>query len=472
MSGDDPRPGEPRAVERGVRRELSGWGNRPRSVARVVPPQAAEPNDRGMLARGLGRSYGDAALNAGGTVVDMTATAGLQAFDAERGAVRAEAGMSLADLLRVGLPFGWFPPVTPGTRHVTLGGALACDVHGKNHHVDGSFAHHVERFGLLDDEGIRRDVTPTDAAFAATAGGMGLTGIVADLTLRLTRVGSAWMRVRTERTPDLDTTMERMAVLDRGARYAVAWVDLLAPGRSLGRGVLTTGDHAEPDEVPARARRRPLAADHEARLAVPPVVPSGLLTAAAVRGFNELYWRRAPSTPVTRPEPIGAFFYPLDVVDRWNRVYGPAGFVQYQFVVPTGAEQTVRAVVAALARARIPSFLAVLKRFGPGTGMLSFPIEGWTLALDVPAGVAGLPDLLDRFDEQVAGAGGRVYLAKDGRLRPELLAAMYPDLDRWRAVRDQLDPGRRMRSDLARRLRLLDDEEVPVRGPGAGKEQV
>ena len=458
----DPTPSGPPTL-------LSGWGRRPRSSAVVLPATdlpgsgsaaiaGSRGGARGVLARGLGRSYGDAALNAGGVVIDMTRAARLLGFDAERGVIRAEAGFSIAELLRTALPHGWFPPVTPGTRHVTLGGALASDVHGKNHHVDGSFSRHVETFSLLDGEGNLQRITPGHEAFAATAGGMGLTGVVTELTLRLTPAESAWMRVRTERTADLDDTMVRMAELDRTARYTVAWVDLLAPGAALGRGVITSGEHALRDELSGRARRQPLVASHDARLSVPPVVPSGLLSPPAVRAFNEAYWRLAPASPRTRPEAIGGFFYPLDVLDRWNNLYGSAGFVQYQFVVPFGAEDTVHAIAAQLAAARCPSFLAVLKRFGPSTGMLSFPVPGWTLALDVPAGVDGLAGLLDRFDEQVATAGGRVYLAKDARMRPELLPVMYPELGRWREVRRRLDPNRRLRSDLARRLRLLEDE--------------
>lgn len=411
---------------------------------------------RGLIARGLGRSYGDAAQNAGGTVVDMTALTRVTAIDLAAGTVTAGAGLSLDALMRIVLPLGFFVPVTPGTRYVTLGGALASDIHGKNHHVDGSFSDHVLAFDLMTGTGEIITVTPGGApdAFAATAGGMGLSGIVTAVTLRLLPVATSRMRVDTERVGGLDELMGRMAARDDDYRYSVAWIDTLARGASMGRAVLTRGDHAAPDELPAKAARDPLRFAPHPRLVAPDVFPSRALNRLSVRAFNELWYRRAPVRH-TGLESIATFFHPLDGVGDWNRVYGPRGFVQYQFVVPFGAEETVRTAVTRLSDARCPSFLAVLKRFGPGNGHpLSFPAPGWTLALDIPAGLPGLVGLLDGLDELVAGAGGRVYLSKDSRLRPDLLAAMYPGLDRWRELRAKLDPTGVFVSDLARRLAL------------------
>jgi decaprenylphospho-beta-D-ribofuranose 2-oxidase len=440
---------------------LTGWGRTaPTSAALLRPEDPAalaqaltSAGARGAIARGLGRAYGDAAQNAGGTVIDTTGLRAVRAFDRERGVLTAGAGLSLGDLARVALPHGWFSPVMPGTAHVTLGGALAADVHGKNHHADGAFSAHVESFELVTPDGERRTVTREGDGelFSATAGGMGLTGIVTELTVRLARVESDRVVVDTERARDLDDVMDRMEREDARYRHSVAWVDCLER-RRLGRSVLIRGNHASAAE--AGAGSRAAYAGRRGPLGVPPGVPGGLLNAASVRAFNELYYRRAPREERGRLEPLDVFFHPLDGVRDWNRLYGPRGLLQYQCVVPFGAEAVLRAILERLAGDRRPAFLAVLKRFGPGHGMLSFPAPGWTLAVDLPAGDPTLGPVLDDFDRAVAEAGGRIYLAKDSRVEPERLAAMYPDLPRWRAVRDAIDPERRLRSDLARRLGL------------------
>ncbi len=444
------------------RRVLRGWGRTAPTGADVVAPVGVDDvrsivrdaGDRGVVARGLGRAYGDAATNAGGTVLDATVLRGVDAFDATAGTVTAEAGLSLDDLMRLVVPHGWFPHVTPGTRQVTLGGALAADVHGKNHHVDGSFAAGVRWFDLEAPAWSGR-VEPGTDVFDATAGGMGLTGVVTRLCMALRPIESARMLVETERATDLDDLLARMEGRDEDFRYSVAWIDLLARGRALGRGVLTRGDHAPLGALPGTARAAALDFDPVEPIGAPRWVPSGLLNVATVRAFNEAWYRRAPRHRTGELQGISAFFHPLDAVRGWNRIYGPAGFLQYQFVVPPHEPGLLRRVVEDLARASTPSFLAVLKRFGPGgSGHLSFPAPGWTLALDIPVGVAGLERRLRRYDEAVAAVGGRVYLAKDSRLRADVLPAMYPRLDEWRRVRDRLDPDRRLTSDLDRRLDL------------------
>ena len=446
----------------GEERLLSGWGRTAPSRATVSRADAVEDVERvlseggarGVLARGLGRAYGDAAQNAGGLVVDMT---GLRAFhdvDVANGRVTVDAGVSLDELIAALLPLGWFPRVVPGTRYVTVGGAIASDIHGKNHHVEGGFCDHVESLELLTPAGERVLAAPGDDVFRATAGGMGLTGVVLRATLRLMRVQTSWVREDVERARDLDDAMARMEAGDDGYRYSVAWIDCLARGASLGRSVLMRGDHAGLDDLEGRRAERPLAPPPRARLAAPPWAPNGLLRRSTVAAFNEVYFRRAPRMERGRLVALQPFFFPLDAVRGWNRMYGSRGFLQYQFVVPFGAEDALREAVERLARSGAASFLAVLKRFGGGRGLLSFPVEGWTLALDVPAAAPGLPALLDGLDELVAGAGGRVYLSKDSRLRPDVLAAMYPELAEWSSIRSRLDPGERMRSDLSRRLGL------------------
>jgi decaprenylphospho-beta-D-ribofuranose 2-oxidase len=446
---------------------LTGWGRTAPSRATVHPARdLAEIADalkhagpRGVLARGLGRSNGDATQNAGGDVLDMTTLSRVRALDLDAGTITVEAGASLDALMRLLVPLGWFVPVTPGTRYITVGGAIAADIHGKNHHVDSSFSAHLHDLVLATPLGDRLTLTArgNPGEFAATTGGMGLTGVVLEATFRLLPVETSLMRVDTDRLPDLDTVMARMAVGDEAYRYSVAWIDCLAVGRNLGRAVLTRADHARRRDLDGtRHARAPLGYHPSARLQAPRGIPGGLLNRFTVAAFNEFWFRKAPAHRVGGLESIPTFFHPLDMVRDWNRIYGPRGFLQYQFVVPfgPGGETVVRVALERLSAARCPSFLAVLKRFGPQDGLLSFPTEGWTLALDVPAGHPGLAPLLDDLDRRVAEAGGRVYLAKDSRLRPDLLEAMYPRLAEWRAIRDRLDPDRVMNSDLNRRLGL------------------
>jgi len=436
---------------------LGGWGRRPVSAGFLrFPASVAElapgGSPRGAIARGAGRSYGDAALNAGGVVYATDRFDGFT-VDAAAGTVTAGAGVTLEAILRVIVPAGWFLPVAPGTRHVTVGGALAADVHGKNHHRDGAFSDHVECFTLACGDGTLRVVRPGEDAFRATAGGMGLTGVVVAVTLRLLPIATSRMVVETVRVGDLDELMATVVAAEGRFRYVVAWVDVAAGGRSLGRGVVTGGDHAPVSALPAGVD--PLAYRPGRGVPVPDLVPSGLLGWPVVRCFDALWFRRAPRRRGGEVQGIDRFFFPLDGLRRWNRLYGRRGFLQYQVAVPEGAGEVIVRIVGELARRRFPVPLAVLKRLGPGHGLLSFPIAGWTLAVDLPVGVPGLAPVLDRFDEEVAAVGGRLYLAKDARARAEVVAAMYPELGRWRAVRDRLDPVGGWRSDLARRLELI-----------------
>ncbi|MET9149860.1 FAD-binding oxidoreductase [Streptomyces griseoflavus] len=444
---------------------VTGWGRTAPTTARLVRPRTYEEaalavrecGARGGIPRGLGRAYGDAAQNAGGAVLDMTGLDRVRAIDADGGTVLCDAGVSLHRLMEVLLPLGWFVPVTPGTRYVTVGGAIGADIHGKNHHVSGSFSRHVLSLELLTADGEVRTAVPGTPLFEATAGGMGLTGVILTATIRLQPVETSLMSVDTERADDLDDLMARLADTDHRYRYSVAWIDLLARGRATGRAVLTRGDHAPLDALPrgTRARRDPLSFRTSRLPAAPSFVPEGLLSRTTVGLFNELWYRKAPRSRTGQLQRIPAFFHPLDGVPHWNRVYGRGGFVQYQFVVGHDREDALRRIVHRISERRCPSFLAVLKRFGDADpGWLSFPLPGWTLALDIPAALPGLGGFLDELDEEVADAGGRVYLAKDSRLRPELLAAMYPRLGDFRALRAELDPRGVFTSDLSRRLHL------------------
>jgi decaprenylphospho-beta-D-ribofuranose 2-oxidase len=444
-------------------RLLTGWGRTAPTRARVVHPAspaevrsalgAAGP--RGVIARGLGRSYGDAAQNAGGDVLSTRALDWRPSLDEGAGTLTAPAGASLGRLLTGLAPRGWFLPVVPGTRHVTLGGAIASDVHGKNHHRDGSLSRHVRSLVLEAPRGGRLTVAPgaLPDVLAATAGGMGLTGVVVEATIALIPIETRLVAVDVERAPDLDAAMAAMEAGDAGYRYSVAWIDCLARGRALGRSVLLRGDHARVDELPRAARSHTLRATRRPPALPAPPLPPGALRRSTVAAFNELHYRRAPAR-ARRIVDLDSFFFPLDALRDWNRMYGPRGFLQYQLVVPFERDEALRGVIERLSAARTPPFLAVLKRFGAEQGPLSFPMPGWTLAVDLAVGAPDLAAVLDDVDKLVAGAGGRVYLAKDARLRPDLLGAMYPRLAEWRATQARLDPDGVMRSDLARRLGL------------------
>jgi decaprenylphospho-beta-D-ribofuranose 2-oxidase len=408
----------------------------------------------GVIARGLGRSYGDAAQCAGGIAIDTSPFDWIGDIDPDTGSVEVGAGASLDALIRGSLPRGWFIPVSPGTRQVTVGGAIAADVHGKNHHRDGSFCSYVMSLTLVTPVGTYTIGPESDPElFWATAGGMGLTGVVVKATLRLTRVETAWVVVDSERFADLDDAMSSMEAMDHTYRFSVAWVDCSFHRGSLGRSVLTRGNYAPLDILRPLSRGSALTAPRASHLRVPFSPPGRLVNQSSLRAFNALWFHKSPRRRFGELMPLTSFLHPLDGIADWNLLYGPRGFVQYQFVVAPQHAEVIRRVISMVASSGIASSMAVLKRFGPGDpGPLSFPIEGWTLALDFPAGLPGLPLLLNRLDDIVAAHDGRVYLAKDARLRPELLAVMYPAIGDFVQVLRGVDPEGTLRSDLSRRL--------------------
>jgi FAD/FMN-containing dehydrogenase len=442
---------------------LSGWGRYPRARGRVERPEKIAtlhdlvrgPGGGTFLARGAGRSYGDAALNPEGATVLMERFDRLLAFDQEEGRLRCEAGVTFGDLIHTLVPRGWFPPVTPGTQFVTVGGALAGDIHGKNHHRDGGFSGYVHQFELLCASGETLTCSRDHNAdlFWATIGGLGLTGIVTDLDFSLRRVETSFMRCRSLRVGNLDEAVDRLDEYDAQYQYSVAWVDCLSSGPHLGRGVVTLANHATIADLSPALRAAPLQARRKGRLRVPVDVPSGLVTRWMVRGYNEVRLtleRRDTESLVAYDE----FFYPLDAILDWNRLYGRSGFVQYQCVVPAAAgRDTLRRLLNRCLASGWGSFLGVLKRLGPQKGVLAFPMPGYTLSLDLPVR-AGLLGFLNELDSLVIGSGGRVNLTKDARLSPEAFRSMYPNYAKWRAVKAAIDPADRFASALARRLRM------------------
>ena len=445
---------------------LHGWGRTAPTIAQLVTPRDAEDvaetvrtaGDRGVIARGLGRSYGDPAQNAGGVVLDMPGLSRIHAIDPDTGVADVDAGVSLDQLMRAALPLGLWVPVLPGTRQVTIGGAIGADVHGKNHHTKGSFGNHVEWLALVTADGSVRELTPSgpdSELFWATVGGMGLTGVIVRARVRLHRTESAYFVVDTDRTDDLDGLLELLTDgSDDTYGYSAAWFDTTATGARMGRSVLTRGSLATVDQLPAKLRSEPLKFDAPQLLTFPDVFPNGLANKLSLTAFSELWFRKAPKRQRGSVQNITAFYQVLDVFGDWNRVYGSKGFLQYQFVVPMRAETELRRILEKIAASPHKSGLNVFKRFGAGNDApLSFPTKGWTITVDFPI-ANGLSRFCTELDEMVLAAGGRLYLAKESRTSPEAFAAGYPRFAEWKAIRDGVDPAGVFASDMSRRLAL------------------
>jgi FAD/FMN-containing dehydrogenase len=436
---------------------LSGWGRYPRAEVKLLSPASrdetlaaigAQPS---LIARGNGRAYGDAALNPQATM-EMLGNRRVLEFDAERGLLAADAGMMLTDIIDLVLPQGWFVPVTPGTKFVTLGGMIAADVHGKNHHAAGCIGAHVVwlEMALAGGSIVRCGPDENADLFAATCGGMGLTGVILSACIRLIPMETSHIRQRTLRAANL---AEAMALFEesQGWTYSVAWIDCLASGAALGRSLVYLGEHARRDELPARLAGPPAAIAKRPRR-MPLDFPGFALNRWSVRAFNALYFHCG--RPGEAIIDCDTYFYPLDALLEWNRIYGRSGFLQYQCVLPKPASAAGLAEILRLVAAEgSGSFLAVLKLFGAGAGMLSFPMEGYTLALDFRATPSALA-LLDRLDDVVAAHGGRVYLAKDARVKPHMIRRGYPDLEAFRAIRRRVDPDGKFASLMSQRLGL------------------
>jgi FAD/FMN-containing dehydrogenase len=444
---------------------IPGWGRYPVETCRVFRPEkrseVAATLDAGQqtsyIPRGLGRSYGDAALNENAGVIWQLLLNRFLSFDNSTGILECESGTSLEEIISTFLPRGWFLPVTPGTKFVTVGGAIAADIHGKNHHKDGSFSKFVLDFRLLTPTGETLTCSPSSSPdiFWATVGGMGLTGVVLSARLQLRRVDSAYVMVDYHKAPNLEEALATMEASDEQYDYSVAWIDGLATGKSMGRSILMRGNHAAAADLPARIKH-PLAIPLGSKWNLFIDFPSAALNRLTVQAFNTAYYG-VHHTAARQLVSLEKFFYPLDAINQWNRLYGKRGFVQYQIALPQASgREGLRTILDRLARSGRASFLAVLKRFGDqGNGLLSFPLRGYTLALDIPA-APGLVPFLHELDRMTLDHGGRIYLAKDAVLRAEDFALMYPKLESFRTIQRKLDPKRLFSSSMARRLRICD----------------
>jgi len=440
--------------------KLAGWGRYPVIDAQLHTPRSEEAlrdqvlHERSVIARGNGRAYGDSAINASATLHTKHLNR-LIAFDPATGQVVAEAGVLLADLIEAFLPQGWFPLVTPGTKFVSIGGAIAADVHGKNHHIDGSFRSCVDWIDVMGADGKIERCSPVQnpALFDHTLGGMGLTGIILRACLRLRPVESGWIRQTTVTAPDLQAAMAAFEAA-QDATYSVAWIDCLAQGAQLGRSLVMLGEHAKRTDLRAARRARPFEIQRRRKRTIPFDFPAVALNRYSVRAFNALYYQAGKRSRGEQIVDWDSYFYPLDAILDWNRIYGGKGFAQFQCVIPLAqAQDGLSALLREIAEAGSASFLAVLKRLGPQDSAFSFPMEGYTLALDFPVTATTLA-LLERLDEITLRHGGRFYLAKDSRMRADTLRAADPRVEAFCRSRVEMGAAPRFQSAQAERLGL------------------
>lgn len=441
---------------------LSGWGRypviksylqRPEKMA-LVDNIIRESESTCLLTRGLGRSYGDASLNSQGITMLTERLNRMLSFNEETGVLCCEAGVTIAEILEVFVPRGWFPPVTPGTKFVTIGGAVASDVHGKNHHLDGSFSNHINfiRLTLASGETVQCSREENSDIFWATVGGMGLTGVITEVSFSLQQIETAYIQSHNIKARNLAETFALFDEFEPQYQYSVAWIDCLASGNALGRSILMFGNHAGGNDLDLQ--QEALKLKPKSKFKVPFDFPATLLNRHTMGIFNKLYYGRQFDPEVKLIADYDSFFYPLDSIGDWNKLYGKKGFIQYQCVFPTNVSQeALTKVLQMCSQEGWGSFLAVLKRFGSQSGWLSFPMPGYTLTLDMPV-KPGLWSFLNLLDEVVVHYGGRVYLAKDARLSAESFRKMYPKFPEWLEVKSRIDPDNYFSSALSQRLQM------------------
>ncbi|WEK37713.1 MAG: FAD-binding oxidoreductase [Candidatus Pseudobacter hemicellulosilyticus] len=441
-----------------MKKVIANWGNYPAMESEEKlfslddQLQEAVQSSKHFIPRGNGRCYGDASL-AEETLSTLKYDK-ILFFDTASGVFECQSGLTLDKILEVIVPQGWFLPVTPGTKFITVGGAIGSDVHGKNHHVDGTFSQHVLEMDLILADGSQLTCSPqqhTDL-FQATAGGMGLTGIITRVRFQLKKIETSSIRQQQIKAANLDELL-RLFEEYQQYTYSMAWIDCLKKGNDFGRGILIVGEHATVAELPASKQKDPLALPAKKKIAFPFNMPSWVLNTFTVKAFNFLYYAKNTRRVISNVIPYEPFFYPLDAILNWNRGYGKKGFVQYQFVLPLHAKQGLIEILNRISDAGLGSFLAVLKVFGKQESLIAFPEEGYTLALDFPIR-KGLFEFLDQLDQVVLKYGGRLYMSKDARMKPEILEAGYPRLEEFKQIVKKYNPDGKIRSVQSDRLLL------------------
>ena len=442
-----------------MKKQIANWGNYPVvesdeisfSYAGQLKSVIAQQKD--MIARGNGRCYGDASLAK--TTINTLKYDKILSFDAVNGIFECQSGVTLDQVLEVIVPKGWFLPVTPGTKYITIGGAVASDVHGKNHHVDGSFSRHIVEMDILLASGETITCSPTlhSDLFWATCGGMGLTGIVIRVKFDLKKIETAYIKQKQIKAANLDEVL-RLFDENKHYTYSVAWIDCLQKGKDFGRSILILGEHATIDDLNAKQKKHPLALPKKKKITFPFQLPSFVLNTFTVKAFNFLYYAKNTKKEINNVVSYEPFFYPLDAILHWNRGYGKKGFVQYQFVLPLESKQGLIDILNRISEKGLGSFLAVLKVFGEQNDLISFPKEGYTLALDFPVR-KGLFEFLNELDEIVLQYGGRLYLSKDARMKAETFWSSYENAKQFQQIVKTYNPQAIIHSDQSKRLQII-----------------
>lgn len=440
-----------------MKKSIANWGNypvieadvKPFTLVRELQNKLSRSNE--TIARGMGRCYGDAALSS--TVFSTLHFNHILSFDESNGMMEVESGITLDAILDFIVPKGWFLPVTPGTKFITIGGAVASDVHGKNHHTEGSFRHHVIDLDVMLHDGDVITCSPTQHSdlFQATTGGMGLTGIITRVKFQLKKIETAYIKQKIIKAKNLTEIIELFETHSQYT-YSVAWIDCLKTGAGFGRSILMLGEHAKRNELPDLLQKDPLSLPKKKSLSLPFFLPSFLLNRYTVSAFNFLYYHKMRKKEINNIVSYEPFFYPLDAIQHWNKGYGKKGFVQYQFVLPLEAREGLVEILRKINGNGHASFLAVLKIFGEDESLISFPMKGFTLALDLPVRDRLFP-FLNELDKLVLQYGGRIYMSKDARMKPEVFFKGYPQADRFLSIIHQYNPGKFV-SMLSKRLQI------------------
>lgn len=439
-----------------MKKKISNWNNYPIIESNVRAFSFKEDLEGDLTfknkvtPRGNARSYGDASL--GKHTLITTKFDKILHFDASQGILACQSGITLDKVLEIIVPHGWFLPVTPGTKFITVGGAVSCDIHGKNHHVDGSFCRYVEELEIMlaNNEIVLASKTNYCDLFEASCGGMGLTGIILTVKFRLKQIETSYMLQKQICTKNFDETLKSIDLYDEH-NYTVAWVDCLKKGKHFGRGILTLGEHAKKKDLSESQKKRPLLLPRKRLINFPFYFPSSMLNVFAVAAFNSMYYLLHSRREKERIVTYDSFFYPLDAINHWNRAYGKRGFLQYQFVLPLESRAGLISILQLINKRKVASFLTVLKRLGPENGLMSFPMKGYTFALDFPMRM-DIFDLLDELDGLVMRYGGRLYLAKDARMKKETLRTGYLEFSQFMQIVNKYNPERKISSMQAERI--------------------
>jgi FAD/FMN-containing dehydrogenase len=441
-----------------MKQKIANWGNYPKMESDVrsfsFTDQLAKlmSSTDHFIPRGNGRCYGDASL-ANNTISTLNYNR-ILSFDAENGIFECQSGITLDRILEVIVPKGWFLPVTPGTKFITAGGAVSSDVHGKNHHIDGSFSNHIIEMDVMIADGsvLTCSASQNSDLFEATCGGMGLTGMIIRIKFRLKKIETSYVKQKQIKARNLE---ELLSLFEKykNYTYSMAWIDCLTKDEQFGRGILIVGEHAKMEDLNAKQKKKPLAVPGKPKITFPFNMPSWILNTLTVKTFNFLYYAKNFKREINNVIPYEPFFYPLDAILHWNRGYGKKGFVQYQFVLPLSSRQGLIEILRRISDEGLGSFLAVLKVFGRQDSLISFPEEGYTLALDFPVR-NGLFKFLDELDEIVLKYGGRLYMSKDARMKPEVLFKGYPRLEQFKSIIKKYNPSNKLSSVQSERLLL------------------